>query len=196
MKKTRLILLLPAILLAACAADSGNKKTSSSSGTALKPLSQRIEEKNGYKKDAEGNWVPMNDKRSSFESKGQDPNFTKDYKKTEYKTGDYAKKSWWGNKDYDSKQYAGNTDGNRFQKSSDLQGKGARESGNAAKIPDSYKTDTYATSAAREANSNPIAKPSNDGIENRRNGFPQPEIVDWKEQRSLSVDQSKGILGH
>jgi hypothetical protein len=155
-----------------------------------------MSEKNGYTKDANGNWVPQTDKRSSFESKGQDPNFTKDFKKTEYKTGDYTKKSWWGNKDYDAKAYAGNTDGSRFQKASDLQGKGARESGSNTKIPDPYKTGTYATSDAREAGKNPIAKPSNDGIENRREVYEAPPVIDWREQRSLSVDQAKGLLGH
>ncbi len=195
MNKTHPLLLLPVILLVCCASDSGKKKSSSSSDSALKPLSQRIEEKNGYKKDADGNWVPMNDKRSSFEGQGENANFKKDYKKSVYKTGDYTKKSWWGNKAYDSKPYAGNTDGSRFQKSSDLQGKGARESSSAANIPDPYQTGSYATKSAREAGRDPIAKPSNDGIENRREGFPQPEIIDWKEQRSLSVDQSKGILG-
>jgi hypothetical protein len=38
-------------------------------------------------------------------------------------------------------------------------------------------------------------KSSNDGIENRRETFQPPEIIDWREQRSLSVDQSRGILG-
>ena len=151
---------------------------------------------NGFKKDANGNLVPKSDKRSSFESKGQDPNFTKDFKKSEYKTGDYAKKSWWGNKDYNLKEYAGNTDGSRFQKSSALGGKGAREAGNHANIKGPYKTGNYATSDAREAGKSPIDKPSNDGIENRRKVYEAPGIIDWKEQRSMSMDQSKGILGH
>mgnify|MGYP000110727435 CR=1 FL=1 len=55
---------------------------------------------------------------------------------------------------------------------------------------------TYATGDAREAGKNSIAKPSNDGIENRREVYEAPEIMDWKEQRKLSMDQSKGILGH
>ena len=46
-----------------------------------KSLSQRLEEKNGYKQDPKGNWVPQNDKRSSFESKGTSPYFQGDYQK-------------------------------------------------------------------------------------------------------------------
>ena len=147
-------------------------------------------------KDANGNWVPRNNRRSEFENKGQDPNFAgKDFQKKDYKAGDYAKKSFWGNKEYDHKAYAGNTDGSKFQKSSKLQDKGAREAGTSAAIPDSYKTDTYGTNAAREAGSSPLAKPGNAEIDNRQKVYQQPEIIDWQEQRKLSLDQSRGILG-
>lgn len=159
-------------------------------------MSERLNEKNGYQKDASGNWVPQSDKRSAFENKGDDPNFAKKFKKTDYKTGDYAKKSWWGNKNYDRKAYAGNTDGSRFQKPSDLQDKSARESDNTAKITAPYKTGNYATNSAREASKKNLAKPSNEGVDNRRKDYQAPEIIDWREQRNLTMDQSKGILGH
>ena len=202
---TRSLLLLPLILLGSCASDSGTgKKSASASASSQAPKERSVDEwvsetskDNGFKKDANGNLVPKSDKRSPFESKGQDPNFAgKDFKKKEYRTGDYAKKSWWGNKDYGSKQYAGNTDGSRFQKNSGLNGKGARESGNAAKIAGDYKTGDYATNSAREAGKKPITKHSNDGIENRKEEFEQPDVIGWKEQRSMSIDKSKGFLGH
>ncbi len=193
------LFLLPIMLLAACASDSGNNATPKPEGARIRTVdewSADIAKDNGMIKGPDGNLIPKSNKRSSFESKGQDPNFAgKSFDKKQYKTGDYTKKSWWGNKEYDSKPYSGNTDGSRFQKASDLQGKGARESGSTAKIPDTYKTDTYATNSAREAGKDQIAKPSNDRIENRREVSMQPEILDWREQRSLSVDQSRGILG-
>ena len=192
MKIFRLFAVLPVIFLAACSGPSSTPKPAPS----RKPLDQRVHEEHGYKKDANGNWKPQTDKRSPFETKGQDPNFAgKNFKAKAYKTGDYAKKSWWGNKQYDRKSYAGNTDASRFQKTSDLQGRGAREANTAADIPDRYQTDSYATNSAREAGAAAIKKPSNDGIENRRKGFEQPEIIDWRQQRTLSMDQSKGILG-
>ncbi|RYD47440.1 MAG: hypothetical protein EOP85_05455, partial [Verrucomicrobiaceae bacterium] len=159
--KTLIPLLSLPLLFASCGADSNNKSTASAPeprGT----LSQRMNEKNGYQKDANGNWVPIRDRRSSFESQGASNYGTKDYKKQEYKAGDYAKKSWWGNKEYDRKQYGGDTDGSRFQKASDLGGKGARETETAFKTPDNYETGGYATSAARESGSKPIAKSAND----------------------------------
>jgi len=183
-------ILLGGLLSASCGSDQSTPAT-----PELKPLSQRLEEKHGYGKDAEGNWVPRSDKRSSFENQGEAAYFQKKFKKQEFKTGDYAKKSWWGNKDYDRKPYTGNTDGSEFKTSSTLQGQGAHEAGSTAKIPGTYQTENYATGAASESSNKPINKPSNTGIENNRETFQQPEIIDWREQRSLSVDQSRGILG-
>ena len=192
MKVLRLIALLP-WLLASCASDKDQK---TAAAPARKSLNQRMSESNGYKQDAKGNWVPQNDRRSEFESQSDSNYASKAYKKQEYKTGDYAKKSWWGNKDYAAKKYAGNTDGSRFQTKSKLQDKGAREAGTNAKIPDNYKTGDYATGAAREAGTTPVKKGPNDQIENARKTFQAPEIIDWREQRNMTQDQAKGILGH
>ena len=191
MKTLYSIALLP-LLLVSCAKDTSQKTAAAPSHRSL---NQRMTESNGYKQDAKGNWVPQNDRRSEFESKGESNYAKKDFKKQAYKTGDYAKKSWLGNKDYAPKAYAGNTDGSRFKTPSALQGKGAREAGADAKLPDPYQTADYATGTAREAGTSPIKKSGNDLIENRQKTFQQPEIIDWREQRSLSMDQSKGILG-
>lgn len=154
-----------------------------------------MNEKNGYKQDASGNWVAQNDRRSPYESKGSTYDSKKSFQKKDYKTGDFAKKSWWGNKEYDRQSYAGDTDGSRFQTSSALQGETAPEAGDAAKIPGAYKTDTYSTNTARESRNKEIARPSNTIVDGREKVFQQPEIIDWREQRKLSLDQSKGILG-
>lgn len=196
MKNFHLLLLSPVLLLAACTADSKPEQSPVATESPHKKLSERMTESNGYKQDADGNWKPHVDRRSPYENKGQDPNFQKNFKKQDYKTGDYAKKSWWGNKPYEPKSYAGNTDGSRFQKSSDLQGKTAPDTSTTAKIPDPYKTGSYSTSAAHEAGAAPIKKSSNAAIDNRQKVFQQPEIIDWREQRTLSMDQSKGLLGH
>ncbi|RPJ35383.1 MAG: hypothetical protein EHM17_02830 [Verrucomicrobiaceae bacterium] len=185
-------ILLPLVWLAAsCASDKG----SSSAPEPVKPLSQRLSESNGYKQDANGNWVPKTDKRSSFESQGESPYFKGEYGKKDYQTGDYSKKSWWGNKDYGRQPYTGKTDGSRFQQASRLDGQGARESGSAADVADAYQTGGYATSAARESATGGIQKSSDAETDARRRVFQQPEIIDWREQRSLSLEQSKGILG-
>lgn len=189
--KTPLLWLAAALLAASCAPDSG----SGSTARPRKSLSERLNEDGGYKQDTEGNWVKKGDKRSSFENQGESPYFKGDYAKNNYKAGEYRKKSWWGNKQYDRQAYAGNTDGSRFQKDSRFDGQGARESGSAAAIPDPYQTGAYATGAAREAGGSQLAKPGNAEIEKRREIYQAPEIIDWREQRNLSVDGTRGILG-
>ena len=192
MKNCRYIALLPTFLLASCAADATKKE---SAAPAYKSLSERLSESSGYKPDAEGHLKPQSNKRSSLETQGAATGFKKDYHKKEYKTGDYAKKSWWGSKDYERKSYAGSTDGSRFRKSSGMQDQAARETGSAAEIPAPYQTNSYATRGAREANTPEIARTGNAAIENRKKVFKQPDIIDWKEQRSLSLYQSKTFLG-
>jgi len=193
MSLSRSIPLLLTLLAASCASDSGN---SSPAPEAQKPLSQRLNESNGYKQDANGNWVPKIDKRSSFESQGESPYFKGEYHGKTYKAGEYAKKSWWGNKDYGRQSYAGDTDGSRFQQKSRLDGQSARETtGDTAKISGPYQTGNYATSAAQEAGNSRLAKPSDAVTDSRRKVYPQPEIIDWQQQRAITLDQSKGILG-
>jgi len=205
-KTLRLIAALP-LLLASCAKDADKKGSpaAEASGSSDTRTSEErfndwaggMSKDNGYVKDANGNLVPKSNKRSQFESKGQSPNFAgKDFKKKEYNAGDYSKKSFWGNKEYDRKAYGGNTDGSRFQQASRHDGQGAREAGNAADVPDAYNTANYDTNSAREAGGSPVAKPSNAAIDNRQKVFQQPEIIGWEEQRKLSLDQSKGILGN
>lgn len=195
MKTLRHIALL-SVLLASCASDKDKTaEAAPTPGPVRKSLEDRMTETNGYKQDSKGNWVPQTDRRSNFEGKSNTSFANKDYKKQEYKTGDYSKSSFWGSKEYTPKAYAGNTDGSRFQKASRLQGVGAREARTNAKIPDPYQTGTYATGAARETGATPIAKSSNAEIDNRQETYKQPEMIDWREQRSVTKDQTKGLLG-
>ncbi len=200
MKPYRSILWLLVLLPVSCAKDSAAEKPAAApTGARIRSADEWLADTtkdNGYKTDASGNLVPKKgSKRSSFENKGESPYFKGEYGKKNFKTGEYTKKSWWGNKDYGRQEYAGNTDGSRFQKDSRFDGKGARESGNSADIPGPYQTENYATGAAREAGKVDLTKPSNAETENRRGEFQQPEIIDWREQRALSLEQSRGILG-
>ena len=140
--------------------------------------------------------MPQTDQRSSFEAKGKPAYFQGDYAKKTYQTNSYARKSWWGNKDYGRKPYAGDTDGSRFKKTSRFDQQGAPEAGTAADLPAAYPTGSYATAAAREAGRQGIKKTSDTQTDIRRKVYQSPEIIDWREQRSLSMEQSKGILGH
>lgn len=188
--------LLPVLLLAACASHTASQKSPAAAESGRKKLSDRMTENNGYKQDADGNWKPQVDKRSEYESKGDNKNYKKDYAKQTYKAGDYAKKSWWGNKDYARRSYKTESDGSSFQKTSSLQTQNAREAGNNASVPSSYRTGSYATGSAHESGSAPVKNGTNSSTEDRQRVYQQPEIIDWKEQRGLSMEQSKGLLGN
>ncbi len=191
MKFHLLTILSPLLLLSSCASDSSADKKEAT----FKPFSQRMNEKNGYTQDSDGKWVSRNDKRSQFENQGDSQFSGKSFGKKEYSTGEYKKTAWAGNKQFATQDYAGNTDASRFKTSSRLQGQNARETGTAASIPSPYKTNRFATNSAREASNKSLAKPSNDKIENRRASYIQPKIIDWEQQRSMTMDQSRGILG-
>ncbi len=191
----RFLVPLVACLAVSCAKDGG---TGSSAGGGTKPLSQRLNESNGFKVDSEGNWVPRNDRRSSFESQGESPYFKggNPNQNKEYRTGDYARKSWWGNKDYGRSSYQGNTDAGHLRQTSRLDGQSAGETGRAARGgDDSYQTGGYRTGDARESSASRLDKPSDAETDVRRRVYQPPEIIEWSEQRKLSLEQSRGILG-
>jgi hypothetical protein len=196
------IIMLPLFLTVSCSTGSGNDPARpvprSQQGARIMSDQEWLSEKtkdNGLVQDKSGNWVPKSNKRSQLENQGRSPYFQGEYAKKAYKPGEYKKQSFWGNKEYGRQAYGGNTDGSRFQTASRHDGQSAREAASAADIPDPYQTGTYGTNAARETGVTGLAKPGNAEIENRREVFEAPEIIDWRQQRNLTLEQSKGILG-
>ncbi len=174
-----------------------DKQSSSNSAQPEKrlSLSERVNEQAGFKQDADGKWMPKVDRRSSFEGQGESAYFSKKADKKEYRTGDFKKESWWGKTDYEKKVFQGDTDSSRFQKPSKLGQLRSREAGKNMDLPNNYDTPEFATNAANETRRSGIERKNNALIENERASFVQPDIIDWQEQRKLSVDQTKGLLG-
>lgn len=200
MKKLHLCLILPAFLFVSCASDSKKEKNSPApETTGRKSLEERFQsggrDPNSFQQDSDGKLTIKNAKRSPFEAKGESNMASKSFDKKAYKSGDFSKKSFWGNKEYDRKAYTGNTDGSEYQKSTKIGEKGARESSTTAKIPDNYNTNAYTTNTAREAGNSPIKKGENAQIENQRNDYERPDIIDYREQRQMSKAQATSILG-
>lgn len=193
MKACALISILPILLLASCANPGGG---SDSTAESPRPLSERLSGERGYKQDAEGNWVAQSERRSSYDSDRDSPYFKGEFEGKEYKTGDYAKKSWWATNEIDRKAFSNNADGNRFRQGSRFQQQAATEGGTDAGLAQNFDTGTYSTGAAREAGSQNIDKPSDAETDFRRRVFTPPdETTDWKAQRSLSLGQTKGLTG-
>lgn len=203
MKAFRHIPFLAVFLMVSCASDSG--KTGEGSGVPVERKGARIMDDQtwlaektkdiGFKQDAAGNWTGKSNKRSSFETKGESPYFKGDYAGKQYKTGEYQSKSWWGNKGFGNKKYDGKTDGGRFMTASRDDGKSARESGSSAGLEKNYPSGTYATGAARETGKSGIQKTADAETDIRRGVFDPPDIIDWRQQRAMDIQQSKNILG-
>lgn len=186
-------ILLTTLILASCA---GDDKSSSSSPPARRSLTERLSGERGYAQDTEGNWIAKSNKRSFYETKGTPAGLKGEYNTGEYKTGEFAKKSWWTPDEVERKSFDNVADGSRFQKKSTLSDKGARESGSDAGLAKNFGTKPFATTTAREAAGDRIAKPSDPLTDYRRRVFNQPDDnIDWREQRSLSMDQTKGMTG-
>jgi hypothetical protein len=117
--------------------------------------------------------------------------------KREFEAKDYTKKSFWGTKDYAKQVYEGPTDGSRFMKGSSFNTQGgARE--NTMVSPDSgsaFATGRHKTGAARENETSNISKTSDANTDSRRKVFVQPEITDWRDQRGLTIDDTRSMLG-
>lgn len=181
-------------LTGACAEKGADPSKPTSSGH--KGLQERLSEGGGFKQDESGQWVPRSDKRSSFESQGDSPYFKGNVEKKKYSTGEYAtKKSWWGGKEYGTKGY-GDTGASRFQGAKARQdGMTANDEGKSARESGTFKTNTLDGKTARESGASPIARPLDAAVQSRRGVYKAPSVIGWQEQRSMSMEQSKGILG-
>lgn len=193
--KTKLIipwLLLSCLMVGACGPGSD---AATAAGAAPKPLSQRIQEKQGYQVDAQGNWKPVNNRRSGFESQGRSAESNRQVEKKAYQTRSYEKTSWWGERNFQTQAYPLRQDADRFQQPFSRAGQSAREAGRDAGLNRVHPTNPYATRAAREAGTARLARPADAETEQRRHGVDPPEIIDWREQRQMDIQQSKSILG-
>jgi hypothetical protein len=180
-------------MLGSCAKDAPSKESSTSPAPAAhRTLSERLSESNGYKQDATGNWKPQTDRRSSFETQDKSQFASKSYQKSAYKTDDYAKTSWWGNKSYDRKSYTGKTDGSRFKEASKFQHQDAQEAARNTELSKPFETSDYATQAAGEMEKNPVKTTSNSIVDKRRKVFIQPRIINGEGDMPVNYQDAPG----
>jgi hypothetical protein len=184
-------------LLASCGigGDVETETTSATGAATGMSMSERLNQDQGYTRDADGNWVPRSDKRSPFESRGaanlQSRNTVNPRK---YEPAEFRKTEWTRATSNTPKEYRGDTDGSRFRSESDAQGKTARQSGTRARTSGRYRTGEFATHTSQEDGARRHDRPTDAHTENRRKTFVEPEITDWREQRDMSIEQSRSIL--
>eukprot|EP00903_Cladosiphon_okamuranus_P003938 g3936.t1 len=175
------------VKLGSCANDEADSARPTEQAAGPKSLSERLSETNGYTQDEDGNWTVKSDKRSQYDSQRDSAYFKGKIEKDQYKTGSYAKKSWWGSKDYGKQEYSGNTDGSRFMTEARQAGQQARFDGQTANVKGKFETNTLGREAARESGFSAIDKPSSSSVESARSSYKAPSIVGWQEQREMSA---------
>ena len=150
--------------------------------------------KQGYYQDSEGNWKVQNDKRSSFERQGQASMANQQYSGKAYQAGSVQRQSWWGNTQYQTQAYGGNTSANQWKTPAAAAGQQAAE-GKSRSIfsRKSLTTTTIDRKSALEAGTASGYDASGTAREAQRS-YDMPEIIDWKEQRSLQIKDTKSWL--
>lgn len=185
---------LVAAALASCGTG-GGAGTDATAGPTTTGLSQRLNQDQGFTRDTDGNWVPRSDKRSQYDGRrtaNLNPRNT--VNTGSYTPAEYKKTEWTRTRAARTHDYAGKTDGSRFQSSASAQGQSARQSGTRARTPGSYRTQGFGTNAAREGSARRHDRPTDAHTQTRREIYVEPEITDWREQRSLSIEQSRSLL--
>ena len=189
--------ILACALLASCGAgsDGDGNLAATESASGLAPLSQRLNEEQGYVRDANGNWVPRNNRRSQFENRtASGTDRRNDYATKRYSAREYQTAEWTRTRSDTPKPYSGDTDGSAFQTTAAAQGQTFRESSARARTPGQYQTSDYLTGASREDSARRHDRPADARVENRRQSPIEPEIIDWRQQRDLGIDQTRSML--
>jgi hypothetical protein len=124
------------------------------------------------------------------------PEFKGRWDKQEY-AGDFRKKSLWGDKDYVTKVYGGNTDANSLRKDSRFNGRTTDDRSVVARdAGKTYDTGAFNTGRAREDGAGEaISKVSDAETDERRRVYTDPDIIPWKEQNGVTIEQTKSALG-
>jgi len=178
------------ILLPSCS--TGSRDEASPQGT-LGSLTSRLNQSNGYEVDEKGNWVPRNNKRSQFEGQGDSAYFQGDVRKKTYGTDSLKKGSWWGGKELKRSEYTHTGSANEQSGQSRFTGEPSVMDRNLT--PARVAGNRQPTKNAVENRGSRLAKPSDAETDARRRVFTEPEIIDYKQQRELSIQQSKDLLG-
>ncbi len=188
------IMVLPVFGLISC----GSDPTAASSSTSARRLTleESCNEKSGFVQDAKGNWVPQVDRRSSFESKGASPYFNGEYGTRQYSATTLKSTPWWGAKDYTTKAFPGKTVASQFQKTASADGTHSQEEGKISSTDGkAMQTGNVKTGAAREAQSGDMNHTASLPAESPNRTFVPADAVDWQQQRAMSLEETKNILG-
>ncbi len=192
---------LPCLWLAACAGGGGSP-AGTTADAASPAATQGFRMRSGelgdddFDKIASKFGTKYTHGQQSEKFKHENAEFKGNWKGKEFDKKPFEKKSFWGDREYAKKVYGGDTDGSRFAKNSRFGGQGAREAGTTARdAGKSYATNDFKTATAREAGRKEIERNPKAEADARRKVFPDQEIIDWRDQRALTLEQTRRMLG-
>jgi len=182
-------------ILAGCSGESTHKVTTTRR-TSTDPLIDRFAGNYQYAKGSDGSTKIVSDRRSQYEGRRMDE-FGKSIAHKQYATREQKKRSWWGKKNYEPKAWLGAKRSPDAGRKSWFASKHAKEGGEmAAASGKRYnKTGAYETGAAYEAGTRRLGHPQDARVENLRATSPKPKIIGWEEQRRMSMEQTRSLLG-
>ena len=209
----RLLALLPALCLVACSGTGGEANTQVATESMSPDPVENNRIKSGNPLTGDHDEAKILDKYGSYSKYSVDkngkpkgsakefaafnrdnPEFKGKWEGKEYKAGEYRKKSWWGDHDYVKKVYEGNTDANSLKKESRFGSKSANEGAMAAREGGKdFRTNTYASGAAREQSKEGITKVSDAETDERRRVFTAPDI--YSSRSGMTVNDTNRMLG-
>jgi hypothetical protein len=149
--------------------------------------------KQGYYQDSEGNWKVQNDKRSSFEQVGRSTLDDRSLRREAYPTEQFEKRSWWGKNNYQKPTYQPESSALARKTTAAAAGQKALEQNQLAKLPDERERQRFATESA-DSDDQARFRDANDKATERDAQDLHPDIMDWKEQRSLQLQDTKSWL--
>jgi hypothetical protein len=189
-------LIFTSVLLSHCADQSEVESMAATEASKPRTMNERFNNrsKEGYYQDGEGNWKTNNNKRSSFESVGRASMAQQQYKGKSYEANRVEKSAWWGNQRYEASRFAGNTSADQYKTAAKGVREDATESGQKSIFSrKSMKTQTLDTQTARENSQARVLDGSPSARETQQR-YDEPTIIDWKEQRSLDIKDTKSWL--
>jgi hypothetical protein len=149
--------------------------------------------KEGYYQDSEGNWKVQNDKRSSFENVGRSSLDDKSLRREAYPTEQFEKRSWWGKNNYQKPSYQPESSALARKTTAAVAGQKAREQHQLATLPDDMERQRFATDSTDSDDRARFRDAGHEATETSAEDL-HPDIMDWKEQRSLQIQDTKSLL--
>lgn len=155
-----------------------------------KPVTYKVGE------DDAGNPQMQSDVRSSFESVGGNKITSGNhYSGKEYTKKSYRKERWGGDSVYRTKSYNDVGRASNYDKEPWFIRKQAITSGQEpSEGKKSFFSKIFGKSTAREQDATRLTKTSDTESAVRRRVFKQPDVISWKGQSALSVQDTKGML--